>query len=181
MDERFLLAFGPQKSVTLLGRTLKPFTLRHRIVLTAIDCALLQPDCTICTYNDLDTFVEVLSGKTANPIGHWWRKWMWASSSWYRKDCIKALQAYQKTLVHGPRFWERDKAKKQDNSPAVLTAVCWAVHNGFSVDEAWDMPEQQVMWYAGVFGVIGGSEAKFLTTQDEMLLDMLIKERQPKQ
>lgn len=181
MDERFLRAFGPQKSVKLFGRTLKQFTLKHRVELTALDCALLQPDCSVCTYNDVEMFVEVVSGKKASSWGWFWRKWFWAVSPSYRQESIKALKQYLQGLIYGPKFWERDKARKQDNSPAVLTAVCWAVHNGISLDEAWNMPEQQAMWYAGVFGVINGSEAKFLTTDEEMLLDMLIKERQRKQ
>lgn len=173
MDKRFLSAFtDPTDRIKLLGRSVSPFCLLHRVQLQAADSPLLRPDADIRPV-DLLVAVKVCAGE---PIGKpsWLDSWhlgKMANNQMYFAEQIERFSQY--VLVDAwPKFWARKAKTAESNGvPWCLSVVANLVCNGVPIEQAWRMPESQAIWMNSAFAVIKGAELKVLTTEEEELME----------
>ena len=145
------------KAATILPPTLKvcgtrllPFTLRHRVVLEALNSPVLGSIEGI-TPSDLLMAVRTLSTHDLDTM----REPMTLRESWllayYTYRPVKFYAEVLKLLTYfnaqslWPRFWEKGSAK-DGGIPWQLAIVAGLTRNGCTLEEAWTMPEAEAVW-----------------------------------
>ena len=188
MDGRFLTAFILPEKWEIMGYTLKPFSLRHTMTLTALESPIITGDAPMVTPEDIIIFLRVCSSKNAfvalkkpSLMDRWNQARMERDTSYYF-DQLVAINGYMKHCNTMPNTYTKPDAdeKKKENVPVVLGLVTSLMSKmNMSIDEAWDCTAGQAVWYLTSYSIGEGAEVKILSTQDEEKMDseraMLIK------
>ena len=170
MDERFLRAFTDPAQMTILGRLVSPFCLRHRVTLASFNSPFLIDN---GTFRPLDLLValKVCSGE---PIGKLTNRELGEiiELSDNPKKFIEACITFKGYMLeeNHPKFWKKDSGRAGTNGvPWVLNIVAMLTSNGISHKDAWEMPECQAIWMATAYATMKGADLKVLTSEDEYL------------
>lgn len=178
MDDRYLGAFLCLNSHTVCGRRLKPFSLRHRMVLRAIDSPCL-PGCErsmqmkdlilaarVCSIDDPQEAVAGGGLKDAitillyrhNPVR-------------YARD-LAAWVRYLEDIATHPIIGARksEKAARNRGVDWSLSVVTKLMALGFSEEEAWTMPEGRALFYFYASAIQDGADLEIATTDQEALV-----------
>lgn len=164
------------EGIKILGRLVFPFSLSHRVHLEAADSPLLRQTVSIRPV-DLLVAIKICAGE---PVGKltWKDSWYLGKMNGNEAYFAEQVDRFSKfVLVESwPKFWER-KANKSESSgiPWMLSVVANLVMNGIPLERAWSMPECQAIWLNSSFAMINGAELKVLTTEDEELINQLLK------
>lgn len=177
MDSRFISAFtDPTPDLKILGRFVSPFSLAHRVILTALDSPLLHGGAEIRPV-DLLIAVKVCAGE---PIGKLSLRDMWTLNRLNDSKTMfyKELHRFEQfVLVESwPKFWRREGAKGSSSDsgpPWVLSIVCNLISNGIPEDRAWNMPEAQAIWYNTTFAILKGADLSIITEKQEKAMEAL--------
>lgn len=183
MDKRFLEAFLTPKRKTLLGYDLKPFCLKHRIQLAALDSPFAIGG--VVTAFDVIIFCKVCSEK---PFTFKLNLKERLYAFMLKRTCnlIEAIESAKEHMRcdSWPQFWEKNNQgdTRMSGVPWALSTIANLVKNGVSHDEAIHLPEAYAIWLSTTLSVQDGAKLDILTTEDEALFDELAKvEEQPKE
>jgi hypothetical protein len=173
MDARYITATmvgGSKKRVA--GYRLLPFCLRHRVLLEAIDSPFLKPLDRVITAEDVILAAKVLSTYDKmvlnEDLGFGDRLRIKALEMGNRLKSLYAGYIYGH-IVNGcsyPKTWKQE-SMKQEKIPWVLSCVANNVRNGFSLEEAWTMPEGEAVWFSVCHAIYNGSEVEVMSTDEE--------------
>lgn len=180
MDGRFLTAFILPEKWEIMGYTLKPFSLRHTMTLTALESPIVTGKPHMVTPEDITVFLRVCSSKNAfvalkkpSLMDRWNQVRMEMDTSYYF-DQLMAINEYMKACNTMPNTYKKPDAqeKKKENVPVVLGLVTSLMSKmNMSLDEAWDSTAGQAVWYLTAYSIGEGAEVKILSTQDEEKMD----------
>jgi hypothetical protein len=177
MDARYINATmvgGSKKRVA--GYRLLPFCLRHRVLLEAIDSPFLKPLDRVITAEDVVLAAKVLSTYDKNvlneELGFRDRLRIKALEMGNRLKSVYAGYIYGH-IVNGcsyPKTWKQEGIKNE-KIPWVLSCVANNVRNGFSLEEAWTMPEGEAVWFSICHAIYNGSSVEVMSTDEEESLE----------
>ena len=138
-------------TLKVCGRTLLPFTLRHRVALETIKSPVLSNGSDL-TIPDILFAVRILSTNDLNDTreGPTWREKFLGFLYAIRPEKAVAealkLRVYFEAQSLWPRFWEKGEKAKDNGIPWQLTIIANLVRNGTPIAQAWTMPESQAIW-----------------------------------
>lgn len=168
MDKRFIGAFTDPAGISLLGRRLYPFCLKHRVRLMAIDSPFMTGD--DCSPLDLLLAIQICAEE---PIGKLTLTDRMRLLKYVKRDGrftadVDKFVAYL-NINNWPKFWEKNKAKSGGDSgmPWILTIISTLISGGIDEQRAWEMPECQAIWLSSAMSVSKGADINILTTEDE--------------
>jgi hypothetical protein len=182
MDARYVKAVAvlPHQN-KVCGRTLRPFCLRHRMMLEAIGSPFLAPETSEFSAEDVVNATKILSTYDKEE----------ASSSYTLRDRIEVafMRRNKKRLLRNigrvlgiinvscsyPKFWSKKDAKKSrvsyERVPWVLSCVANLCRNGVDLESAWTMPEGEAVWMSISSAIYNGSDIDILSTDEEKELE----------
>lgn len=180
MDDRFFTAFLSLSRHRVVGYTLKPFSLRHRLTLEAIGSPLapMSPRAGSTTPADLILAARICS--MADPFeatkgGSWWDK-VWLTRMMVgQHHFLRQLDLWRLYIADTAQHPEVS-AKKKGNAARdkgvdwKLMVVVSLIEMGFTEDEAWTMPEGRAMFYFYARAIREGAEIDMVTTSAEAKL-----------
>jgi len=175
-DQRFFNAYLIPGRTRVAGKLLKPFSLRHRIFLEAIDSPFMQPDREIAPA-DLIIALKICSDETIDRPS-WQDNWLsfrlQLSKDYLQLACL-AFVRYTSTAETFPQFFERREKQGSSSSsvPWQLSVICNLVRHGITYTEAMTMPEAKAVWLSTVFSIQSGAKVELLTTDEESLIEQI--------
>jgi hypothetical protein len=186
MDKRFISAFGTAVHMRLLGRTLEPFCLKHRVILHGIESPLITGERDVLPI-DLLHAVKLCAGERISELTLKDRFWMLMMS---RRPLtfLKCIEAFKEHvgIERWPKFWEKETGQGTTNGgvPWVLLIVSNLISNGVPPERAWMMPEYQAIWYNAAFAISNGAKTNILTSEEEEFMEKVaggseVKEQAP--
>jgi hypothetical protein len=180
MDARYLQAATvlPHQD-KVCGRTLRPFCLRHRIALEAIDSPFLDPANkkfdpvqVMIAARILSTFDKEEMARSLSFIEKLYIARMTISRKYYSRCVGRILGCIQISLSY-PKFWTKEK--KQNNKyeavPYTLACVASLCRNGVGFEQAWTMPEGEAVWMSVANAISDGAKLEVLSTEEEKDLE----------
>ena len=182
MDKRFLEAFLTPKRKTMLGYDLKPFCLKHRIQLAALESPFALGGAV--TAFDVIIFCKVCSERPfafSLSMKEKFYAFRLKKVS-YMVEAVESAKSHMRSDAW-PQFWQKDDQGEGDarmsGVPWALSTIANLVKNGVSHDEAIHLPEAYAMWLSTTLSVQDGAKVDILTTEDEALFDELAKVEKP--
>jgi hypothetical protein len=171
MDLRFIKAFTAPGETRLLGYRLRPFCLKHRLALHAIESPFVTPDKPM-TVLDLFVAVKICAEKSIRRL---------TFMDVVRMSVIKSkpdkLESYIKVFhEHSnigcwPKFWEKSRQQASSNGvPWMLSVVSNLIANGWDEEAAWSLPESQAVWYHTAISIRNGNDVSILSDEDEDIM-----------
>lgn len=187
MDKRFISAFGGAVHMRLLGRTLQPFCLKHRVILHGLDSPLVTGEGEVRPIDILHA-VKLCAGERIGKLTLKDRFWMimMTNRPIIFVKCVEAFRAHV-GVDRWPKFWEKETGEGTTNHgvPWVLLVVSNLITNGVPPERAWMMPEYQAIWLNAAFAISNGAKTNILSTEEEEFMEKVagdseVKEPDPK-
>jgi hypothetical protein len=181
MDARYLQATTvlPRQN-KVCGRTLRPFCLRHRVALEAIQSPFLDPEKykfdpvqVVMAARILSTYDKEEMARPLSYIEKLYVARMTMSKKYY-SHCVGTILGCIKVSLSYPKFWkkeEKEGVKKYDPIPFPLQCVANLCRNGVSLEEAWTMPEGEAVWMSVASAIYNGAKLEILSTEEEKDLE----------
>lgn len=174
MDARFLQAWTDPHPVTILGRRVWPFCLKHRVRLLAVGSPIL--DGRQVTPLDLLIAVKICAEEPMGKPGlvDTWRLSRLNASPYRFAMELQRFTEY--ALVDcWPKFWEKQGAASGATSsiPWPLMVVANLIASGIEEQRAWEMPECQAVWLNVALAARKGNDVNVLTTEEEELMQSI--------
>lgn len=176
MDKRFLRAFSDPASLTILGKRVFPFCLKHRVRLMALESPLVTGVTTILPA-DLMMAVKVCAEDGR------------LSFSWLEQVRIRELEfrpekfasAVSRFVAHchvdlWPKYWDGPKSTGTADGagmPWPLMILTNLIAEGVDEQRAWEMPEVQAIWLSTAFSTRNGAKVNILTTEEEEMMEAI--------
>ena len=168
MDARFIRAFTSPGETLLLGHRMKPFSLKHRMALHAVESPFVTPGKEVSVL-DLFVAVKICSEKSIRRLSF---------MDVVRMSFIKAkpnkIEGYimafhdYSNVANWPKFWEKEKRQGGSNGvPWMLSVVSNLISNVWSEEDAWSLPESQAIWYHSAISINNGNDVSIMSEQDE--------------
>lgn len=176
MDGRFLTAFIVPERWDILGYKLRPFSLRHMLYLTALKSPFLVESESSPRPDDILVFLRVCSAehpsKAFRPptLMDRWRVSRMTLDSGYMMAAQAKIMAFIEECSSAPVVYKKkeEKQKLKEGVPSCLSmATALMSKMNLPLEQAWDTPVGQAIWYLTSFAISEGSEISILTTQDE--------------
>ena len=181
MDARYLQAATvlPHQN-KVCGRTLRPFCLRHRIALEAIESPFLDPTNRKFDPVSVVMAARILSTYDKDQMAHplslkekFYLALMAISPKYYSRSVGRILGCIQVSLSY-PKFWSKDDKKtnrKYEPIPYPLACISSLCRNGVSLEDAWTMPEGEAVWMSVANALYEGAKIDVLSTEEEKDLE----------
>ena len=176
-----------QEAFTLLptqrvvaGFALKPFSLRHRVLLEAVQSPLITGS-FICTPDDLLFACKICScddvrNMPRKPSMRELIEWIRLNfKKGYFKKCLEEFAEYYKQQKIWPEIYHKQKSGKTRGLPWPLAIISVLVKNGISYETAWTMPESEAIWLQTSFLVASGADIDLVTEEDKKAREALIQ------
>jgi hypothetical protein len=180
MDARYLKATTvlPHQN-KVCGRTLRPFCLRHRVMLEAIESPFLKPGKSPFDPLSVILAVRILStyqkDKMSGDLTLLEKIYMvkMAMSRKYFSRCVGTVIGCINVSLSYPKLWEKEKKdkRKHENIPYPLSCISSLVRNGCTLEEAWTMPEGEAVWMSVANAIYNGAKIDVLSTEEEKDLE----------
>lgn len=180
MDARYLQATTvlPRQD-KVCGRTLRPFCLRHRVALEAINSPFLDP-----ANKKFDPVQVVMAARIlstydkedmARPLSLVEKLYLtrMAMSRKYFSRCVGTIIGCIQASLSYPKFWNKENNQNNKYEPIPYTLACVAslCRNGVSLEEAWTMPEGEAVWMSVANAIYNGAKLDVLSTDEEKELE----------
>mgnify|MGYP003332319666 CR=1 FL=1 len=179
-DLRFLASCIIPKHTNILGKKLKPFCIKYRLWLQAIDSPFMQADKQI-KIHDLVIALKICAGESLDKktFRDYYIYYSLAMDKAKRKRAFEAFIDYVHTHKNFPKFYDNQSSKSGSSItiPWELGVIANVCKNGISFEQAINMPEATVIWLSTAFSIYSGAKLELLTTDDEALIDHLAKLR----
>jgi hypothetical protein len=165
MDARYLQATTvlPRQN-KVCGRTLRPFCLRHRVALEAIQSPFLDPEKykfdpvqVVMAARILSTYDKEEMARPLSYIEKLYVARMTMSKKYY-SHCVGTILGCIKVSLSYP-------------IPFPLQCVANLCRNGVSLEEAWTMPEGEAVWMSVASAIYNGAKLEILSTEEEKDLE----------
>jgi hypothetical protein len=172
--DRFLGAFLNLTKHKVCGYELRPFSLRHRLVLDAIGSPFL-PGGSVINPNPADLVLAARVCSVSDPFlavrPTFWDGWkivrLGMKPSRYMKEQM-AWQDYIMDTAQHPRVGGKPNPSKRDRGVDwSLSVVVALMEMGFTEEQAWTMPEGRAMYYFFTKAIRDGAELDITTTSME--------------
>ena len=180
MDARYIKATTvlPHQN-KVCGRTLRPFCLRHRVMLEAIESPFLEPGKKKFDPLSVILAVRILSNfdkeKMSGGITFVDKLYMirMATSKKYFSRCVGLIIGCINVSLSYPKLWkkEEENQRKQETLPYPLSCISSLVRNGVGLEEAWTMPEGEAVWMSVANAIYQGAKIDVLSTDEEKELE----------
>jgi hypothetical protein len=181
MDGRFLTAFIIPKKWEIMGYTLKPFSLRHMLILHAIDSPFVSGKSVPTHPEQVLACLRICSG--LHPDDAFKKRVSWLDSfraarlqldSKYFVEVVSSIMEYMQICASSPQVYTKPDTteKRAENVPGPLslaTSLMSKLH--MKPDEAWEMTLGQTIWYLTAHAISEGADIKILTTAAEAKAD----------
>jgi hypothetical protein len=171
MDARFIRAFTSPGETTLLGHRMKPFSLKHRMALHAIESPFVTPGKEVSVL-DLFVAVKICSEKSIRRLS-----FMDVIRMSYIKAKPSRIESYimafheYSNVVNWPKFWDKEKRQGGSNGiPWILSVASNLISKGWSEEDAWSLPESQAVWYHTAISINNGNDVAIMSEQDEHIM-----------
>lgn len=173
MDLRFIKAFTKPGETKLLGYRMRPFSLKHRLALHAIESPFVMTDKPL-TVLDLFVAVKICSEKSIRKLSFF---------DVVRMSAIKARPEKMKEYIaifheysnvsHWPKFWNQGKTKRGSarSIPWILQVISNLIENGWEEEAAWSLPESQAVWYHTAISIRNGNDVALMNDEDDAIID----------
>ncbi|CAB4147634.1 hypothetical protein UFOVP510_40 [uncultured Caudovirales phage] len=180
MDKRFATAFLPLRTRKVLGRTLQPFSIRHRMILEAMESPFVTPGKEFIKPKDLIIAAIVLSGRSVDEclkeptIGDILRSWLLHRSREYFEYCLTGIKVHLEEGASYPLLFKKEGSSGSVGSRGLdwrALLIGSLVKHGVSVEEVLTMPESQVVWLYTAIAISEGVEVDILPTDQEEELE----------
>jgi hypothetical protein len=181
MDARYLQATTvlPNQD-KVCGRTLRPFSLRHRVALESIGSPFLDPMGK--TFRPLDVILAVRILSTYDKEKMSDRLTMMDKLHMMILNCSRKKLAYAIGRIIGciqiscsyPKLWKKEKKEGQmhtEKMPMPLACIANLTRNGVGLEEAWTMPEGEAVWMSIAHAIYEGAKVDILSTDEEKELE----------
>ena len=181
MDARYLQATTvlPHQD-KVCGRTLRPFCLRHRIALEAIESPFLDmenrkfdPVQVVMAARILSTYDKEEMARPLSFIEKLYVSRMAISKNYYSR-CVGTILGCIKHSLSYPKFWQKEEKKENkryEDIPFPLSCVSNLCRNGVSLEEAWTMPEGEAVWMSVANAIYNGAKLDIISTDQEKDLE----------
>lgn len=181
MDARYLQATTvlPRQD-KVCGRTLRPFCLRHRIALEAIESPFLDPANkkfdpvqVVMAARILSTYDKQEMARPLSYVEKFFVAYMAINKKYYSR-CVGTILGSIKMSLSYPKFWQKEDKKDQkkyEDIPFPLSCVASLCRNGVSLEEAWTMPEGEAVWMSVASAIYNGAKINILSTEEEKDLE----------
>lgn len=174
-DQRFFNAFLTPARTIILGKKLKPFSLKHRIFLEGIASPYLQADQQL-TPADLLIALKICADESLDSFSLW-DKWIGIRMTLSKELFAQASLSFVRYVNQPdtfPKFYEKKEAgSSAEQMPWQLCILATLIRNGISYEAALTMPEAKAIWLSTAFNIQAGAKLELLTTDDEDLIDRL--------
>lgn len=161
----------------MAGYKLRPFCLRHRLTLQAIDSPYLPGSPKLGQAEPADLLLAARVCSIADPFeavndGSWKDAFLFlratADPIWYLKQ-VKSWRTYmQDTATHPMVATKTDQPGRRDRGlDWMLSVVVSLMEMGFTEEEAWTMPEGRAMFYFFARAIREGAEIDIVTTDHD--------------
>jgi hypothetical protein len=174
-DQRFFNAFLTPARTIILGKKLKPFSLKHRIFLEGIGSPYLQSDQEL-TPADLLIAIKICADESLDRFTFWDRLLglrMTLSKKLFAQASLSFVRYVNQPDTY-PKFYEKKEAgSSAEQMPWQLCILATLIRNGISYEAALTMPEAKAIWLSTAFNIQAGAKLELLTTDDEDLIDRL--------
>jgi len=172
MNSRFAkaVAYNP-KSRKVLGRTLLPISIRHRVVLEFYESPFVtgkEP-----TVEDIIFAVRVMSNTEKDEM----HKTPTDAEMGYalilkndedaKYDVIDEIREHIQENSNWPIFWEKDNRTASNGIPWHMNVISSLVRNGIGYEQAWTMPEAEAIWMYASNLAHEGSDVRIVSDEDE--------------
>ena len=181
MDARYLQAATvlPHQN-KVCGRTLRPFCLRHRVAMEALDSPFLNP-----STKPIDPYAVVIAARILSthdmeemcrPLSIIEKLYIakMAFSRKYFSRCVGIILGCMQVALSYPKFWSKDEKKenkKYEAIPFPLACVASLCRNGVDLESAWTMPEGEAVWMGVANALAEGAKIDVLSTEEEKDLE----------
>lgn len=181
MDARYLKATTvlPRQN-KVCGRTLRPFCLRHRVALEAIESPFIDPSKgkfdpvqVVMAARILSTYDKDEMAKPLSWIEKLYIARMAISRKYYSR-CIGIILGCIQVSLSYPKFWEKEEKKGNNKIEAIpfpLSCISSLCRNGVGLEEAWTMPEGEAVWMTVANAIYNGAKLEVLSTDEEKELE----------
>lgn len=179
MDLRFLQSVYA-KGAKVCGRPLRPFSLAHRVALTALGSPFMEGAAAI-TPQDLVIALRVCASRTPfAPLGRprlrdrilFWR--LVLNRKAHADRCREFLDYFDEHAT-GPKILNTGEPSGPQDIPWVLCVVACLIRNGVPEADAWAMPEGKAVWLYVAFSRMEGADIKLWTKEHEEAAALLRK------
>lgn len=180
LNERLGEAFV-NRSYKALGLKLKPFSLWHLFLLTSGDSPFLEGRAVV-SWADFRWAVAICRSTYPNVN--------WPSFKELLKSLFKCpypnlgqellnFNTYILDHYSAPLVWKKEEAKTTQNDilVGISQAVLALVQNGFSHEDAWNMPAGQAYWYFVFIQKSRGAEFDIVTPGEMQAIEKVAKMR----
>jgi len=179
-DLRFLASCIVPKRTRILGKSLKPFCLKYRLWLKAIESPFLEENKTI-KIQDLIIALKICSGESFDKkkLSDYWIYFILLINYERRVKAFESFINYTSSYYCWPKFYDDSKNSSGSSTglPWELSVIANLTRNGISYEQALNMPEASAIWLSTAFSIHAGAKINLLTTDDEALIDHLAKLR----
>lgn len=179
MDARFLCAVHA-KGAKVCGAELRPFSLSHRIALSALDSPFLAGDKPIAP-SDLLLALRVCSHTDAHrrtvgrpSFAEKLRYWRWVFNHELFVRACGDFVRYMEVQACGPKLLGDDREPAGRNDlPWELCVLATLVRNGYTESEAWNMSESTAVWFYVAFLRADGADIKLWSPDHDAAVAIL--------
>lgn len=179
MDARYLQATTvlPHQN-KVCGRTLRPFCLRHRVAMEAIQSPFLTPENGKFSPVDVVIASRILHTYDKQKMSHsmsfmdvLWAFWFSINNKAFSRSVGNIVGVMMVSCTY-PKMWKKeDKGKQAENIPWILGCISNLVRNGVSYEDAWTMPEGEAVWMSIANAIYNGAKIDILSTEQEAELE----------
>jgi len=181
-DQRFFNAFLTPARTIILGKKLKPFSLKHRIFLEGIASPYLKSEQEL-TPADLLIAIKICADESLDRFSLY-DKWLGLKMTLSKELFAEASLSFVHYINQPdsyPKFYQKKEAgSSAEQIPWQLCILATLMRNGVSYEAALTMPEAKAIWLSTAFNIQAGAKLELLTTDDEELIDRLKAEMEAK-
>ena len=171
MNSRFAkaVAYNP-KSRKVLGRTLLPICMRHRVVLEYYNSPFVTGDEP--TVEDIVFAVRVMATldkdemhRGPNDVEATYVMMMEKDDE-MKASVIELIREHINDNSNWPVFWEKKNAGHATGIPWHMLVVANLVRNGMPYEQSWTMPESEAIWLYTCNLVSEGTDVRVVSDED---------------
>lgn len=171
MDLRFVKSFTAPGETRLLGYRMRPFCLKHRLALHAVESPFVTPDKPM-TALDLFVAVKICAEKPVHRLSFMDVVRLASIKAKPEKfdKHVKAFHDYS-NVANWPKFWSKDKQQAASKGvPWILQVISNLIASNFDEEAAWSLPECQAIWYHTAVSIRNGNDVAILSDEDEDIM-----------
>ena len=157
----------------LLGYRMRPFSLKHRMALHAIESPFVIPNKPM-TLLDLFVAVKICAEKSIRKLTFMdvLRMSFIKANPNKMTEYINAFHEYS-NVINWPKFWGHNK-KQGGNTrsvPWILQVISNLIATGWDEEAAWALPESQAIWYHTAISIRNGNDVSLQSAEDDEIMN----------